>query len=137
MLSNICYHAKIKECTGCGRIAYHIAAEFGHVNIMEYFESVDDTSEYSQTALHFAAGQCHTNIVFHLLRKQANPNAKNTTGNTPRHDVCASPVKDREKLPIVELLLQNGADVSIKNTDGKLAIDLISDNGESMKSIDT
>jgi ankyrin repeat protein len=53
-----------------------------------------------------------------LLSNKANPNAKNGDGDTPAH-IAAFP----DKLDMFEALVQGGADLKVKNNDGKTASD--------------
>jgi len=59
-------------------------------------------------------------------------NLTDNTGNTVLHKVCAMPLnfeqtKAKEQYKMVKLLLKQGADKSIRNTDDKTALDLATD----------
>jgi len=75
------------------------------------------------TALHSAvatdAGKVDIEIVRMLVDKGADPNAKAQSGSTPLHTVAFT--GDRASL---DLLLEHGADPTIKNDDGKRAADI-------------
>ena len=71
------------------------------------------------TPLHDAA-QTSKVMVQLLLSNKANPNSKNGDGDTPAH-IAASP----DKLDMFEALVQGGADLKIKNNEGKTASDLL------------
>jgi tankyrase len=59
-----------------------------------------------------------------LLDKGANPNAKSQSGSTPLHTVAFT-----GDLASLELLMKHRADPSIRNTDGKTAVDIATERG--------
>jgi len=72
--------------------------------------------------------------VFETLLKHNTQdiNLTDNTGNTVLHKVCAMPLnfeqtKAKEQYKMVKLLLKQGADKSIRNTDDKTALDLATD----------
>eukprot|EP01035_Chromulina_nebulosa_P022488 gene22488-29119_t len=72
-----------------------------------------------KTALHLAAFNGYTATVSLLLKKGADPNAKDSDGMTPLHKAAWE-----GHTKIVELLLKKGADRSVTDNAGKRPIDL-------------
>jgi tankyrase len=58
-----------------------------------------------------------------LIKYKANVNAKDNWSWTPLHEACL-----KSKLDVILVLIQNGADLKIKNLDGKTPLDLNSTN---------
>jgi ankyrin repeat protein len=65
------------------------------------------------TDLHSAASAGDAERVRELLKKGADPNAKNEYGNTPLHEAAS-----RGHVDVVRLLLEHGADPNIQNNIG-------------------
>ncbi len=65
------------------------------------------------TALHWAAGRGHRELVELLMASKADVNAKSGNGSTPLHLAAFNGHKD-----VAELLLANHAEVNAKNNDG-------------------
>jgi ankyrin repeat protein len=64
------------------------AARFGHLSVVDWYlgEGMDVNSRHPdnrQTPLHFAASRCQAAVVERLLRRGANPYAKDVNGWTP------------------------------------------------------
>src|SRR5437773_5278512 len=80
------------------------------------------------TPLHSAvatdAGAVDIETVRMLLDNGADPNAKSQSGSTPLHTVGFT--GDRESL---DLLMRHGADLAIKNNDGKTAAEIARERG--------
>ena len=64
-----------------------------------------------------------------LLKNKANVNAKDNWSWTPLHEACL-----KNKIDVILVLVQNGADLKIKNSDGKIPLDLNPSN-ENVKAI--
>lgn len=78
--------------------------------------------ECGSTPLHFAIYKGNNRVIALLLEKKANPNIADYAGNTPLHSAAAHGYLD---LPVaVKNLLDAGADTTIKNNDGKTALEL-------------
>ncbi len=71
-----------------------------------------------------AVGAVDIEIVRMLLAAGADPNAKSQSGSTPLHTVGFT--GDREGL---DLLMRHGADLAIKNNDGKTAAEIARERG--------
>ena len=71
------------------------------------------------TPLHFSVLADNQENVKMLLKKKANPNARDSMGNTPMHFAVTI-----NSLPIVKLLDDFGADATIKNMEEECPIDL-------------
>jgi ankyrin repeat protein len=82
------------------------------------------------TPLHSAvatdAGARDIEIVRMLLERGANPNARSQSGSTPLHTVGFT--GDRESL---DLLVEHGADMGIRDKAGKTASDIAAERGHS------
>ena len=76
------------------------------------------TEKQEYTPLHRAAGLCSPEAVRLLLRRGANPNARDGSGVTPLISAAAS-----GQLENVRLLLDSGADVNARDTYAKSALD--------------
>ena len=69
--------------------------------------------------IHNAASFGHVEVVQLLLRYKANINAKDNWCWTPLHEACL-----KGKLDVILVLIQNGADLKIKNLDGKTPLEI-------------
>jgi hypothetical protein len=82
---------------------------------------INQTDIYNFTPLFHAVGYNKNPEVTELLLKHgANPNARDVILNTPL--MCAA--RNKASKEIVMLLLEYGADASLKNEEGKTALDL-------------
>jgi hypothetical protein len=79
-----------------------------------------DVNADEGAALRVAAIADQTNTVAFLLEHGANPNIKDHHTDSPVLMVMV----DAGKIEIIKLLLANGADVNIENTDGISALDI-------------
>ncbi|KAJ1465556.1 ankyrin repeat-containing domain protein, partial [Baffinella frigidus] len=68
--------------------------------------------------LHFASEDCHHAISLMLLQHGADVNSQTSAGLTPMH-LCGR--LEVEKEDMLQLLLQEGADISIQDTKGRTA----------------
>ena len=72
------------------------------------------TERNNSTALHEVVRVNDTAAVEFLLKNKAKVNAKDADGNTPAHIAT-----DPEKKAILDMLIKNGADLKIKNNNGR------------------
>ena len=106
---------------GCGpSVDIHEAAKDGNIKaVKQHLDAGADVNSKggyeNGTALHFAAGKGHKEIVELLIAKGVDVNAKNNRGGTPLHLA-----NNKE---IAELLIANGADVNAKDEDGETPLD--------------
>jgi len=109
---------ELYTATGCCGTAFHLAASMGDLSVCSTLVSagsdVTAESEEGSTPLHYLAqsqSQEAAQIVKLILEKKVaelDINAKDWEGYTPLHKAA-----ETGDLPIVELLLEAGADVSI------------------------
>ena len=71
------------------------------------------------TPLHVASLAANLENTKILLKHNANPNSKDSIGNTPMHFAVAF-----DNLPIVTLLDEYGADATIKNEEDRCPIEV-------------
>lgn len=128
--------ARIEAETGFGEVTLDLAAENGHVGILEILlkegARVESkcTGKRKATTLHIASSGGHAPAVDILLQHKANIEARNHIGETPLH--CAAQLGHES---VMELLLARGAKgeatVKSKNVDknGWTALHLASAKG--------
>ncbi|XP_050297321.1 uncharacterized protein LOC126736813 [Anthonomus grandis grandis] len=116
-----------------GRTTLHFAVSNGHINIVKILlnhgANVCQATNKGNTALHIATSKHYKEIVEVLLQHMSRDklhdfvNAKTTSsGVTSLHVAAKSGFLD-----FVELLLRHGAIYNIKNKEGKMPIDLCTD----------
>jgi ankyrin repeat protein len=147
-----------------GTTPLHTAAHVGNYEAVKLFlnyrVSLELKDEYfGRTPLHWAAKGWHANIVWLLLLRGADPNARDNKGRTPLHlAVQTKPCVDVAKIlleaggdpniqdaygrtplhyavfhdnpRIISLLLRYGADPNIKDNEGKTPLDLARSRGK-------
>jgi len=110
--------------------AFHDAAARGNQDTLIYFLTgsdevggeqieVNKLDSAKNTALHWAAGAGKTNVMQVLIQYGANLNLQNIIGDTPLHRATW-----RDQPDSVKLLLDSGADFTIRNKQGKKALEL-------------
>ena len=112
----------ITDGGGCTALPY--AARGGNVEIVDRLViNGADLHCYSNwtglSALHEACKYGHTEVVDRLLSLGAAVNLQNYIGKTALMYACTT-----DKLPIMKLLLEHGADATIVANDGQTAFDL-------------
>lgn len=116
----------------------YIAREVNHKNfnintqfsilklIFDNNAKIDETNNDGYTALHFAALQSHPNVIEFLLHKGADINKQAASnGRTP----LMLAAEKNGSLPVIELLIDNGADVTIRDKEGFQAHRIAINNG--------
>lgn len=104
-----------------------IAASDGNLElVIKYLESGSFTPNSADpqgyTPMHAAASYDHLELLQYLKQHGGNPNAQDGDGDTPLHH-C-------ENVNTARLLVQMGADFTIKNKEGKTAGEYIREEGE-------
>ncbi|XP_069106112.1 E3 ubiquitin-protein ligase mib1-like [Argopecten irradians] len=130
-----------------GFAALHIAAVNNHIQVSSHLlikgsADVNIRTNREETPLHLAAGKCHYTMVKLLLDHTADVKLQDKGGNTSLHVVLGADMSQQtllhllmpmprvsqiEKVKIGCLLVQSGAKIDVRNTDGKTPIDVCSD----------
>jgi len=129
LIENQKLHELLKTADDNGVAPIHLACKLGYKEIVVYFLTqakklkITDlatlkTTKKVQTPLHLAAKSGHLDIVTELI-KEAPVNEVDKDNNTALHYAVES-----NSVPIVEFLLKNGADISMKNKNNKTPLDL-------------
>lgn len=94
--------------------------------LLKHGANINDKSFEGKTPLHaWASSPTAEEDVPELLKLGANVNAQDYEGNTPLHDaVFNSSVGLFYALDSIPILINNGADVTIKNREGQTALEL-------------
>nr|XP_047126785.1 serine/threonine-protein phosphatase 6 regulatory ankyrin repeat subunit A-like [Hydra vulgaris] len=105
-----------------GLLSIHMAIAEGHANVTSILlsrsaEQINARCAIGRTALHFAAGNKHLELVQLLLGQGAEIDAQDKNGWTPLHYAA-----DAGSTDIVIFLVQMGAQPSIEDMDGKAPI---------------
>lgn len=92
--------------------------------LKEIFElnigDVNESDEYGNTLLHYAAKHNLTKLVWKLKRKHANFSVVNLNGDTPFHIACKN-----HNLLVVEEIYRQTSKKHIKNKEGKTGLDYL------------
>lgn len=116
---------KIKSLDPITYILYNLYANFDSdvfINLCRTLDDIDEKNDEGKTCLHQLMPPEYDfkhveNLVTHL---GANVNAQDLQGNTPLHYLDITKINNQKKL---DFLLKKGADVTIKNNEGKVAFD--------------
>jgi len=85
----------------------------------------ETTLENGNTLLHDAIQNQKYDIIMYLIDKGVEINVKNNEGNTPLHFACMTNNSDGCKQSVIQVLIDNNADYTVKNGNNTLALDLI------------
>lgn len=114
----------LQDNDNLGKSAIHIAAQSGHCAALQYLHN-DCRSNINQTCgnakmtpLHYAAKEGNTEALKYIMSLADTVDCFDKFGRTPLHLSVAS-----NKLLVVTLLLNAGADCSMKDSCGKYPVD--------------
>ncbi|XP_070543230.1 death-associated protein kinase 1-like isoform X2 [Ptychodera flava] len=104
-----------------GETAVHMAAGYGHIQILNYLKekgaTIDMKDKHGDNAVYWAARQGHVDVIKYLHEQQCPINEQNKSGETPLH------VASRYgQIEVVEFLCNIGADTDIQDKDGETAL---------------
>ncbi|QNG17771.1 ankyrin repeat domain-containing protein [Rhodococcus triatomae] len=112
-----------------GRIPLHYAAGENNVDEVRVQlasgADVDAKDEENVTPLHFAAQHGALAAASTLLEAGADVNALNRHGNTPLWTALLAPRGNPAHPLLLALLIERGADPTIKNTSGRSVVDML------------
>lgn len=99
-----------------------IAAREGQVTranrLLRHGANIHCIGNYGRTPIHFAAQNCHKDMIELLLRARAKINAEDGNGNTPLHHAASSPYR-KAGAEDIEMLIQAGGSVAYTNLNGE------------------
>ncbi|KAL9642671.1 hypothetical protein ABK040_009750 [Willaertia magna] len=106
---------------GHSETVYFLLTQSEELSDEERSKYINEPCELCQnwSPLHFAASQGHTQVVSTLCRFAVNLNCVDTLGRTPLHYASL-----RGHPSVVAVLIEAGADITIKDDDGKGALDM-------------
>ena len=121
-----------------GVTALHAAAALNNVEAIDVLvgagASVDHVSGGGGTPLHLAVSRGSGAAVLLLLRHGASINKQSATGRTPLHSAAVAAGTQVNIAELVDLLLRQGADETVRNIDGQTAADLVGSQAENLNS---
>ena len=99
--------------------------------LLDYGAKIHTTNALDENAIHVAASYARPNLLKWLIYQGVDVDKRDFQGNTPVHhlarDAIGSPLysSEDEIRRSIEVLIEGGADLRIRNDDGKTAIELI------------
>ncbi|MBN1413168.1 MAG: ankyrin repeat domain-containing protein [Spirochaetales bacterium] len=113
-----------------GFTPFILAIRRGRLEIVQYLLSVGVDTE-TGFPLHTAVREGKVEITEFLLKEEFNPNQKDGSGNTPLfYAIIRNKVAD-VSAEMTKLLLAFGADRELRNMDGKTALEVVRERGDS------
>lgn len=110
------------------RTAIMNAALYNQTDIIKWLlendANIDLQDKNGYTALHFSSQEGNIDSTKLLLSNDANPNIQDIHGNTPAW-VAIMNWKGGANFDTLDLLIKNGADLTLKNNANRSALDLI------------
>ena len=102
----------------------HIAAAHGDRDIMKillkYTASLQQGDREKRTALHYAARVANFASLSYLLAQNANPQCRDSIGNSPLHDVMSCSTKEGvDLMRVLEEFKAAGVDLDLRNGAGE------------------
>lgn len=93
-------------------------------SIIQAGAQINVSNHQGQTPLHLAAMTSNEQLVDLLLKKGTSPNIQDRSGHTPLHSAVVTPVVNKR---VIRRLIEFGADLSIRDKDGKIPGQLVTD----------
>lgn len=128
------YGAKLNARAANDITPLHIASAFGHINcvrnLLKIAKSnseldIDARDENYHTPLHYAAADDHINIAAELIRRSADVNAANISGNRPIHFAA---YRGASELCQLLFLKPDTREIDAQNHKGQTALHLATQN---------
>lgn len=124
------FSASMKDRSGSSPL--HLAAGKGFLEaasmLISYGAQPNEKDGDGRTPLHLASRNGHKEIVELLLSKKADVNIKDPYGDTPLLFILHNKL-DPALAEISLMLIERGADVSVRNVEGQTALHLAADQG--------
>ena len=123
------HNAEVNSCDDHGSTPLHFAAQRGYADVVQLFlgynADVYTCDADGDAALHCAMFGGSVEATRTLLELNVEVNRQNSEGSTPLHRACESWWGEFPE--VVRLLLDHGADVQVRNRNGKTAIEIARD----------